>query len=165
MQHKRIKIFAILLSGLGMTGLHAQESINATGSNASGSGGSISYSIGQVFYTTNTGMNGFAAQGVQQPYEISVVTAIEATHGIDLSVLAYPNPTTDLLQLKVDASTSFGIQSMYYQLYDMNGKLLQNKRLRENEVQIDMSNYVSSIYFIRIIFDRRTIKEFKIIKK
>ena len=61
----------------------AQEGINVTGANASGSGGSASYTVGQMVYQTNTGTNGSVAEGVQQPYEISIVTAIEKAHGIN----------------------------------------------------------------------------------
>jgi hypothetical protein len=42
------------------------------GGEATGSGGSVSYSVGQVVYTTNTGINGSVAQGVQQPYEFQM---------------------------------------------------------------------------------------------
>ena len=45
MRHKRLKLSAVLLLGLGLTGLQAQTSVNATGGNASGSGGSASYSV------------------------------------------------------------------------------------------------------------------------
>ncbi len=62
MKHKQLQLSAVLLLGLGLTGLHAQESVNATGGNASGSGGSASYSVGQVVYTTNTGTNGSVTQ-------------------------------------------------------------------------------------------------------
>ena len=84
MRHKKFTLSAVLLLGLGLTGLQAQTSVNATGGDASGSGGSVSYSVGQVVYTTNTGTSGSVAQGVQQPYEISVVTAIEEAKGINL---------------------------------------------------------------------------------
>jgi len=46
----------------------AQISINTCGGTAIGSNGSITYSIGQVFYNTNTGNNNTETQGVQQPY-------------------------------------------------------------------------------------------------
>lgn len=52
---QNVKIDTVLLLGLGLTGLQAQTSANATGGDASGGGGSASYSIGQVVYTTNTG--------------------------------------------------------------------------------------------------------------
>ena len=161
MRHKRLKLSAVLLLGLGLTGLQAQTSVNATGTNASGSGGSVSYSVGQVVYTTNTGTNGSVAQGVQQPYEISVVTGIEEAEGIYLSVTAYPNPTTDYLTLRID---EFEISNLSYQLYDMNGKLLQNEKIAGNQTSIVMSNLVPATYFVKVVQGNREIKTFKIIK-
>lgn len=165
MQYKRLKLSAIFLLGLCLKGLQAQTNVNATGGNALGNGGSVSFSVGQVVYTTNTGTNGSVAQGVQQPYEISVVTAIEETNGINLSVMVYPNPTIDYLTLNIDASTSFCIQSMFYQLFDMNGKLLQSKEIRGNQIFIVMSNLVPAIYFVKVNHGNKEIKSFKIIKK
>jgi hypothetical protein len=161
MRHKKLKLSAILLLGLGLTGLQAQEIVNATGGNASGSGGSASYSVGQVVYTTNTSTSGSVAQGVQQPYEISVVTAIEEAKGINLSVSAYPNPTTDYLQLKVESEK---LNDLSYQLYDMNGKILQSEKLNGTETQINMSNLVPATYFVKVIQGNKEVKTFKIIK-
>ena len=164
MRHKKLKLSAIILLGLGLTGLQAQESVNATGGDASGSGGSVSYSVGQVVYTTNIGANGSVAQGVQQPYEISVVTGLEEAKGINLSVSAYPNPTTDYLTLRIDASTTLSIQSMSYQLYDMNGKLLQSEKITGNQTSIVMSNLVPANYFVKVTQGNKEVKTFKIIK-
>ncbi|MDD2387329.1 MAG: T9SS type A sorting domain-containing protein [Bacteroidales bacterium] len=161
MKHKRLKLSVILLLGLGLTGLQAQESINATGRDASGSGGSASYSVGQVVYTTNTGTNGSVAQGVQQPFEISVVIGLEEAKGINLSVTAYPNPTTDYLTLSIG---EFEISNLSYQLYDMNGKLLQSEKITGNQTSIVMSNLVPATYFIKVIQNNKEVKTFKIIK-
>jgi len=161
MRHKKLKLSAILLLGLGLTGLQAQESVNVTVGDVSGSGGSASWSVGQVVYTINTGTNGSVAQGIQQPYEISVVSAIEEVKGISLSVTAYPNPTTDFLQLKVESEK---LKDLSFQLFDINGKLLQTKKLTGTETQIDMSSYVLSTYFLRVIAESKSIKTFKIIK-
>ncbi len=161
MRHKRLKLNAVLLLGLGLTTvLQAQESVNATGGNASGSEGSASYSVGQVVYTTNTGTNGSVAQGVQQPFEISVVTGIEETT-ISLFIFVYPNPTTDYLTLKVD---KFELLTLSFQLFDMNGKLLQNKKVTDNETSINMSNLVPATYFVKVIEGNKELKTFKIIR-
>jgi hypothetical protein len=161
MRHKKLKLSAIILLGLGLTGLQAQESVNATGGDASGSGGSVSYSVGQVVYTTNTGTNGSVTQGVQQPYEISVVTAIEEAKGINLTVTAYPNPATDYLTLRID---EFEISNLSFQLYDMNGKLLQSEKITGNQTSIVMSNLVPATYFVKVIQANKEVKTFKIIK-
>ena len=160
MKYKRLKLSAILLLGLGLTGLQAQETIPATGGNASGSGGTVSYSVGQVVYTTNTGTSGSVAQGVQQPFEISVVTGIEQT-AINLAISAYPNPTTNYLTLSIDG---FDTSNLSYQLYDMSGKLLQSKKIEGNQTSIVMSNLVPAAYFVIVTKGNKEIKTFKIIK-
>ena len=162
MKYERFKLLTMFLLVLGLTGLHAQTAILATGSEALGSGGSASYSIGQVIYTTSLGTNGMVAQGIQQPFEISVVTSLENTKDINLLFSAYPNPTTDYLILKTDASTM--IQSMNYQLFDMSGKLLKSKKIEGNQTNISMTNLVNANYFLKVIQNNKEIKMFKIIK-
>ena len=161
MRHKRLKLSAVLLLGLGLTGLQAQTSVNATDGDVSGSGGSVSYSVGQVVYTTHTGTSGSVAEGVQQPYEISVVTGLEEAQSINLSVTAYPNPTTDYLTLRID---EFEISNLSFQLYDMNGKLLQNEKITGNQTSIAMGNLVPANYFVKVIQGNKEVKTFKIIK-
>ena len=161
MRHKQLKLSAVLLLGLGLTGLQAQTSVNATGGDASGSGGSVSYSVGQVVYTTHTGTSGSVAEGVQQPYEISVVTGLEEAKGINLSVSAYPNPTTDYLTLEVK---DVELLNLHFQMYDMNGKLLQNEKITGNQTSIVMSNLVPATYFVKVIQGNKEVKTFKIIK-
>lgn len=120
----------------------------------------MSYSVGQVVYTTNTGTSGSVAQGVQQPFEIWVVTGIEQT-AINLAISAYPNPTFDFLQLKVETEK---FKDLSYQLHDMNGKLLQNKKITSNLTSVAMSNLVTATYFVKITEGNKEIKTFKIIK-
>jgi len=164
-----LKLSAVLLLGLGLTGLQAQEVIPSSGGNASGSGGTVSYSVGQVFYSINTGTSGSVAQGVQQPYEISGISSIDEAKGITLILLPYPNPTTDYLTLEVDASTLLNIRSLSYQLYDINGKLLMNKNIESTETSIPTSYLIPGTYFLRILSNQglssqKEIKTFKVIK-
>ena len=155
-----------LLFGFCLTGLKAQVAVPASGGNASGSGGTVSYSVGQVVYTTNTNTNGdTVAQGIQQPYEIFVVKpGIEEAKGITLQCSAYPNPADDYLKLKVVASATLSIQSLSYQLYDINSKLLVNKKINGNETSIVMSNLVHATYFLKVSDNKKEIKSFKIVK-
>ena len=161
MQNKRLKLGAVLLLGLGLTGLQAQTSVNAAGGKATGGGGTVAYSVGQVVYTSNTGTNGSVAQGVQQAFEISVVTGIEEAKGINLSVSAYPNPTTDYLTLEVK---DVELLNLHFQMYDMNGKLLQIEKITGNQTSIVMSNLVPANYFVKVIQGNKEVKTFKIIK-
>ena len=67
----RKKLLYLLLLLVGFT-IQAQQAVLGSGSDASGSAGSLSYSIGQVVYTTNSGSGFTLAQGVQQPTDATV---------------------------------------------------------------------------------------------
>ena len=158
MKQKKIKL-SILLLGLGLTA-QAQQATTATGGNASGSGGTVAYSVGQIVYTTNTGTNGSVAQGVQQPYEISTVLAID-NHSIKLELTAYPNPTTNYLTLNVGNAE---LSTLNFQLYDISGKLIENRKIISNTETIGMENLPSATYFLKVTNNNNEIKTFKIIK-
>jgi len=160
MQRKKVVFSIALMFGFGLSGLQAQEAISTAGGNASGSGGSASYSVGQVVYTTNNGTSGSVAQGVQQPYEIFAVGIKETSMNISLTV--YPNPTADNLTLQIK---DFNNVKLTYQLFDMNGKLLENKKIIGNETSIVMSNLVPANYFLKVTKGNKEVKTFKIIKK
>ncbi|MBL7138786.1 MAG: T9SS type A sorting domain-containing protein [Bacteroidales bacterium] len=159
MKNKKAKLCALLLLGFGLISAQAQETPTASGGDASSSGGSVSYSVGQVIYTTNIGTTGSVAQGVQQPYEIYSI-GIEETEG-QILLTVYPNPTTDFLILKVE---NYDNENLFYQLYDISGKLLENEKLGGNETSIDMSNFLPATYFLKVIDNNKEIKTFKIIK-
>ena len=158
---KKNLLCVLFCSGFGIAILQAQATIPASGGNAIGSGASVSYTVGQVVYTTNTGTNGTVAQGVQQPFEISVVTAIKEAEGISLEIKIYPNPTSDFLTLKVE---NYDRENLSYKLFDAKGKLLESKKVTGNVTIIPMANLLPTLYFLKVIDNQKEIKTFKIIK-
>jgi len=140
----------------------AQEAYPGAGGDAMGSGGSASYSVGQVFYLANTGTDEYSvAEGVQQAYEISVVTGFDDNSSIELSCKVYPNPTTDILILEVIGHDS---KKMSYQLFNLSGAIMQGKKMYDAKTDISMASYVRGAYFLKVIYDQKEIKTFKIIK-
>jgi hypothetical protein len=57
------------------------------------------------------------------------------------------------------------VDNLSYQLYDMNGKLLQNRKVDGNETVITMGNLVPSTYFLKVTDNQKEVKTFKIIKQ
>jgi len=160
MRYKKLKLCAVLMLAFGLTGIQAQEAIPATGGDASGSGGTLAYSVGQIIYTTFTGTSGSVAQGVQQPYEILITTGLEKT-AITLNYSAYPNPTTNYLMLQIDNYD----KALLYQLYDLNGNILESKQVTGKITNIAMEQLAIATYVLRITQNNQVIKTFKIIKK
>ena len=158
MKRKKVKL-SVLFLVLGLTA-QAQQATTATGGDASGSGGTVAYSVGQIFYTTNTGTTGSEAQGVQQPYEISIVLGID-NHSINLELSAYPNPTTNNLTLNVGKAE---LSTLNFQLYDISGKLIESRKIISSTETIGMANLPSTTYFLKVSNNNNEVKTFKIIK-
>ena len=158
---KKLFLTALLLFGFAIVTAQAQQATTATGGIASGSGGIVTYSVGQVVYTTNTGSNGSVAQGVQQPYEISVVLGVENPK-IRLTIQAYPNPTVDNLTLNVGNNE---LSNLNFQLIDLNGRLIENRIISNAIETIGMENLAAAVYFLKVTRSNKEIKTFKIIKK
>jgi hypothetical protein len=153
--------FSIILAYLFCSvDLHAQESINNSGGNASGIGGTVSYSIGQVTYSTVTNNNGSVAQGVQQAFEIYTSGINEPSPNIKLSF--YPNPTSDFVLLEVVSDSN---QKLTYQLLDANGKKVDNNFIATKQTLIPLEKLENGTYFLNVSIDlKKQLQTFKIIK-
>jgi hypothetical protein len=151
----------LLVTGLLWAGLaQAQESANASGGDATGSGGTVAYSIGQVVYTTNTGSSGSVAQGVQHAYEIFSVGIKETT--LNISLTAFPNPTTENLTLQI---SDYNNEKLAFQLYDLQGKLLTSGLVTAQQTQINTASLPAATYFINVVNqENKKVQSFKIIK-
>jgi hypothetical protein len=160
-QLKTLVLIMILLFILSGKELFAQEATITSGGNASGSGGTVSYTLGQLAFNFIDGANGSVAQGVQQPFEISAVTGIGEMVGINFAVSVYPNPTTNQLILKIASSD---ISGMEYRFFDFTGRLLESRLIKDKETNIATSPYAPSTYYLKVLRNNTEIKTFKIIK-
>jgi len=151
----------LLTAGLLWAGFaQAQESANASGGDATGSGGTVAYSVGQVVYITNTGSTGSVAQGVQHAYEIFTV-GIKETE-LNILLTAFPNPTADNLTLQI---SDYNNEKLSYQLFDMQGKQLSNAQITAQQTQINMNSLPTATYFINVVNqENKKVQSFKIIK-
>lgn len=151
-----ITICSLILIGSGT--LVAQQNSVASGGDAIGVGGGISYSIGQIDHVTSVGSIGTISEGLQQPYEILILKGVEET---DIRLSVYPNPTRDFIVLSVQNTNT---QNMTYILYDVLGKIIENKKLIDSQTSISMLNLADDIYFIKVLNNGNELKIFKIIK-
>ncbi|HUV01680.1 MAG TPA: T9SS type A sorting domain-containing protein [Bacteroidales bacterium] len=160
MKQIAVTLISICLFSFGSF-VQAQEAIPASGGNATGTGGTSSYTVGQLDYASYYDSGGKINAGVQHPFEISEITGIKEASGIILECSVFPNPSTDFLMIKVE---NYDSKNLSYRLYDVNGNLLENKKIEGNETQVWMRKFASGAYFIKVTDDIKEIKTFKIIK-
>lgn len=151
----------ILLAGFNTPVLLAQQGTTSSGGDASGSGGTASYSTGLVAYTTITGTGGTATQGIQQPYEIFVLGK-DDFKAITLSLIVYPNPTVSTINLRFE---SLNVSDPKFELYDLNGRLLQKQKITLLETPIAMGHLPDAAYILKVYAGITELKKFKILKR
>lgn len=139
---------------------YAQSNVVTSGNDINGVGGTVSFTVGQIDYTTKNSSSGIVTEGVQQPFEILVITGIENTT-VHLQAIAYPNPTVNQLTLRIDEA---GYMSISYILTDLNGKILEEKKINAISTEIQTKELAMGVYFLKVVSDNKEVKVFKIIK-
>lgn len=78
-----------------------------------------------------------------------------------LSMIVYPNPTIEFMKLKIETDK---FETLSYQVYDFNGKLLYIQKINSKETSIPMQDLPDAIYFLKVTDHNKTLKTFRIIK-
>lgn len=137
---------------------NGQQVIGAAGATTTATGGSVSYTVGEIaVQTTETGtVSSF--EGVQQAYEIYKVGVTELALGSSINV--YPNPTNGQLTLKTKNLN----KNLSYELYDSQGKQIHKCASFSDGHILSISEFVNAAYYLKISSDSQAIQTFKIIK-
>jgi hypothetical protein len=139
----------------------SQEIISPSAGDSSGSGGSLSYTIGQVFFNTIESDYGSLVQGIQQPFEFQTLST-PALLTVQLTAVTYPNPTTEFVLLKISDTA---LENLQYTLFDLNGKTIDSKKINSFSTKITMKNFGIGMYLLKLTKNNQPLKTFKIIKK
>lgn len=157
----------ILLIALCATSLRAQEVVSTAGSYGETTSGSLSWTIGEPVIETITDGTNTLTQGFQQS-KLTVTTINDLKlPGIELSV--YPNPTNSFLSIEAKTDKQ---RYLLLSLFDINGRLILQKKMTGNKQTIKMQNYKSGTYILKILQKKDSstdakycVSTFKIIKK
>lgn len=120
----------------------------------------LTWTAGEPIYTTVQNSSNILTQGFNQSlYVTSVPTGIEEVS--QNSIMAYPNPTTSIVNvaLKMEKQRSFDMQ-----LFDLSGKKLLALRSSSDLEQIDVSQFATGVYLLKISDSKQIVKTFKIEK-
>ena len=151
-------IFSSLLMIVSLS-VVAQSATLSGGGKANGNSGSVSYSIGQVVYTSISNTNGSVCQGVQQTYKISSAGLLLTD--IDFTLSVFPNPTTNLITLEVG---KYSNQDLNYVLIDEAGKQIQTSKIIDKQTNIDVNKLPTASYIMEVYHENKKVQFFKILK-
>jgi hypothetical protein len=139
----------------------AQQVILAAGSDAVGSNGSVTWSVGQTAFSTLATADFTILEGVQQPFEFQYHIGIGDPR-ITAKCLAFPNPSEGIITLCIDHPALSGYR---YELRDMEAKLLAAESIGQKETSISMEKYSSSVCLLTIFQHDLPVQTIRIIKR
>lgn len=140
--------------------IQAQQVIATAGSTLTNSNGSMSFTIGEGLTQAFSKGDKVITQGFQQPN--LVVSMVSVIKEIEFSIEAYPNPTSDIINIRIGKENQDGLQ---YLIFDFNGKLLKKDKLETSLTEIPFKSLQNGLYIIKISDGARDLKTFKIIKQ
>ena len=169
MKYKQLKFIAVLLLGLGLTGLQAQTM------NVKEMGGTeTSYSLSEISKITFSSGNltiletdnnsvDYALTNLRYLNFSSTITEVNENFNTEISQLKiYPNPTKDILNIDFqEIENPIGI----IKIHSLEGRLIETLAVESNNiVTLDLSQLSNGIYLCHYINDKE-IKTVKIIKQ
>ena len=156
---KKTIVFFFALWMMAMQTIEAQSDVVPMGGTATGDGGTVTYTIGQIAVQSYEESGVIISEGVQQPYEIQII-GIDNYPGITLNAVVFPNPTNGNVQLTMNNEQSEG----EVKVFDMNGKLLFVKKIEGENTEIPMSELAAGTYFVNVVSEKQVLKTFKVVK-
>ncbi len=158
----RFIVSAWAIIAFGITSLQAQHAFTSSGGDATGSGGSVSFSVGQMVYSSYVEEQGSITEGVQQPYELFIITSANDLISDKIHLRAFPNPVISQLTLSVAESHYTDVS---YRLSDMHGQLIRSEHISDGDTAINMDFLRPGAYFLQVFEKERLVGAFKIIKR
>ena len=154
----------LLLLFIGIVGIGNAQSIeNVTFSSAASSDNSFQPVMGTPYGASLSGAGGsleVSASYGESNYEESALSAQELS--IQSNIRVFPNPTTYMVNIDLSQLTQGD-----YQLYlvDLQGKVIYQQTTTEKSIQLDMRNYSTGSYVLKVqTKETQQIDTFQIIK-
>jgi len=151
--------FAFLLTALSVP-IGAQQAVTASGGDFAGTDGSVSYSVGQVFYQSISGNAGTLNEGVQQPYESLSVSIFEPRKN-EIEISIFPNPTVGRLNIALKERVG---NNLRYRITDFQGQLWEENDLKALNTRIELHRLPAAPYLLQIWQGNQLFQSFTIIK-
>ena len=90
---------------------------------------------------------------------------IIAFNNVSERIFVYPNPARDMLNVDIFSYNGENADNSAIEIYDMTGRKLYGKTGLTSRNSIDISEFVTGIYIVRLLIGNNDIVNYKIIKK
>jgi hypothetical protein len=135
-----------------------QNALSAAGGHFKSSGGSTSFTVGQVAYVLKKGTGFYLNEGVQQVYTKKTTPVEELVYLKEVQL--YPNPTQETMTLILSSKEDIQVR---YTIMDYLGKEIRNGNILSEKSEISLMDLPAGNYFISLKSKKEN-RIFKIVK-
>ena len=135
-----------------------QNAVSTTGGHIKSTGGSTSFTVGQVAYVLKKGNGSYLNEGVQQIYTKKTTPIEELVYLKEVQL--YPNPTHETMTLILSSKEDVQVR---YTIMDNLGKEIRNGNILSEKSEISLRDLPSGNYFISLK-SKKEIRIFKMVK-
>ena len=136
----------------------AQNAISSTGGHFKTTGGSTSFTVGQVAYVLKKGNGSYLNEGVQQVYTKKTTPVEELVYLKEVQL--YPNPPQETVILILSSKEDVQVR---YTIMDYLGKEIKYGIILSEKSEISLRDLPSGNYFISLK-SKKEIRIFKMVK-
>ena len=141
---KKSLILSVLLMSCGFSSF-GQNALSSTGGHFKSTGGSTSFTVGQVVYVLKKGNGPYLNEGVQQVYTKKTTPVEELVYLKEVQL--YPNPTQETMTLILSSKEDVQVR---YTIMDYLGKEIKNGNILSEKSEISLRDLPSGNYFISL---------------
>lgn len=123
----------------------AQQISVAAGGDAASAAGSVAFTVGQVVYETRFGTVAASNEGVQQPYDVAIVTDVDAIE--EAQADAFPNPVSNFFRIVLDTSVP---QPISFRVVGSSGQIIYAGQTQGPETVVNTQHWASGRYLLQL---------------
>jgi hypothetical protein len=155
---------AMLIGTMSYAQSNAPQSVNSSGAKMSQSNGSLSFTVGELVVLNLTDSEGNILGGGFTAGATLTTLSIQETDASVLDVSVFPNPTSDLVNIRINHSS---IEQVVVCITDLQGKEVYNGKYAgiSNTFGINTAAYATGTYVLSLKnLNNQVLGTYKIIK-
>jgi len=166
MKHKKLKLSAVLLLGLGLTSLQAQDSLYVVEK----SGTQTQFALSEIKMLTfpsgnlvvnkkDLSSNTYARVDLRQLNFVEIPNAINILEETENTIVLFPNPVNEEFKISLQNAENTQIE-----IIDLQGRILQKQiSSNANELNVNVTQLTKGLYLCKIN-NGKTTKTIKFLK-
>jgi hypothetical protein len=155
---------AMLMGTMSFAQSIAPQSVNSGGTKMTQANGSLSFTVGELVVLSQTDSDGNTLGGGFTAGATLTTASIQETDAAVLDVQVYPNPTTELVNIKINYSS---IDQVVVTISDLQGKEVYSGKYAgiSNLIGINTASYATGTYVLSLKnINNQVLGTYKIIK-